>query len=99
MRYDKFRPFNRYIQVEPIKETEGSGPTVLVPEDYKVEPKHMTVKVIGLSDSCKVRPSLGEHIIIESSMVEELTLNRSKYYLVLENYVLASLGVPKYEDE
>ena len=56
MRYDKFRPFNRYIQVEPVKEAEGSGPTVLVPEDYKVEPKHMTVKVIGLSDSCKVRP-------------------------------------------
>lgn len=92
-----FEPFNRYIRVRPTSPPGDPTPTVLVPDDYKVEPKYKVVEVVSCSDSCSLELGSGEHIVVESSMVEELSLNGANYYLVLENYVLATLGVPKNE--
>ena len=95
--YTEFKPFNRYILVRPVENKSENQPAVLVPDDYRIEPKHKIVEVVRTADSCNIELYPGENVVVEASMVEELALNSGKHYLVLENYVLATLGVPKNE--
>tara|TARA_Y100001963_G_scaffold153348_1_gene239950 strand:- start:1670 stop:1972 length:303 start_codon:yes stop_codon:yes gene_type:complete len=93
----EFKPFNRYIRIKPIEDQDSDSTVVLVPDGYKLEPKYKAWEVVSQSDACNLSAPTGAHVVVESSMVEEIDLNDTKYYLVLENYVIAILGEPKDE--
>ena len=85
-------PVNRHILIEPNKVEEGEQPTVLLPEGYKMaatEP-YTSAKVIKVAEDCqqRFRALRGLTIMVDSSMIQEININNSIFYLVLENYVL-----------
>ena len=87
-------PVNRHILIEPIKAEikEEEQPTVLLPKGYKMaatEP-YTSAKVIKVAEDCqqRFRALRGLTIMVDSSMIQEITFNNSIFYLVLENYVL-----------
>ena len=85
-------PVNRYILIEPIEAEEKEQPAVLLPEGYKMAATELytAVKVIKVAEDCqpRFRSLRGLTIMVDSSMIQEITFNNSTFYLVLENYVL-----------
>ena len=85
-----FKPTNRHLLIEKVEEKkEESKSTILVPDDYKVKSSPYglyTVKDIA-GDCEKSFGGNGTKIVVNDSMVEEISVEGEKYYLVLENYV------------
>jgi len=93
-----FTPRNRHILVDLAEEstaedtTEASFTGVLLPEDYKPTRKEfVTARVRDVSPDCSVGVSKGDRIVINNTMVQELTLETGKVNIILENYVLGVL--------
>tara|TARA_Y100000310_G_scaffold100094_1_gene97954 strand:- start:3966 stop:4247 length:282 start_codon:yes stop_codon:yes gene_type:complete len=85
-------PVNRHILIEPNKVEEEEQPTVLLPEGYKMaatEP-YTLAKIVKVAEDCqpRFRALRGLSVVVDSSMVQEITFNNSTFHLVLENYVL-----------
>tara|TARA_B100001564_G_C20514253_1_gene612113 strand:- start:18 stop:320 length:303 start_codon:yes stop_codon:yes gene_type:complete len=87
-----FRPLNRYIEIElePVEapQTESG---ILLPSDSKVnEARHACVKVKSWDVDVRFANSLNEnsYLIVDKSMVEDVTVNGKTINLVLDNYVL-----------
>ncbi len=84
----KIYPCNRFLHVCPHEEEEQQESAVLLPEDYKIKPLYNTAKVLAKSEDCKVNVSVGENIVYQTNMIEEIDINGEKHYLLLENHVL-----------
>ena len=89
-----FRPVNRYLLVEPIKAEvkEKEQTSVLLPEGFKMaatEP-YVAVKIIKAAQDCKTefRSLKGMSVMVDASMIQEVVLNESTFYLILENYLM-----------
>jgi co-chaperonin GroES (HSP10) len=83
------RPVNRHILVEysPPQENKDSG--ILLPDDYKPpEQNHVLVKVLSVAEDVSIRCSADDEILIDKKMLDEISVNHSIYYLILENYVI-----------
>jgi co-chaperonin GroES (HSP10) len=86
---NKMTPFNRHLLVTPIEDKEEKEQsTVLVPEGYKSKPRHGRVKVLEKAEDCKIPVSVGDILIVNSSMIEEVTVSTATYSLILENHIL-----------
>jgi len=84
-------PQNRHLLIEVIDKTEEEGEPAafLLPEGYE-KPKSEHVKVKVLDDSACSLP-FGSHVVIPRHMIQEISLGDTTFYLVQENYVLASV--------
>ncbi len=83
------RPVNRHILVNysPPQEKPDSG--ILLPDDYKApEQNHVVVEVSGVAEDVSFRCEKGDKIVIDKKMLEELSVEHSTYYTILENYVI-----------
>jgi co-chaperonin GroES (HSP10) len=84
-----FKPVNRHILVDYTPPQEKSDSGILLPDDYKApEQNHIAVSVLGVADDVSFRSEKGDKIIIDKKMLDELSVEHSTYYLILENYVL-----------
>ena len=87
----KFTPVNRHVWLFPVQDEEPekkNKTTILVPDDYKiVESPYKVYKVSGVANDCTVDIFLGDSVLVENSMVNEIDLNGDKIFLVLENYI------------
>ena len=85
------RPCNRYILIEPTEEKEEEEKTVvLVPDGYKPKTNpHTLATVIDWSDDVSLPLHENIKVVVSTSMIEEVKVDNRKYFLVLENYVLA----------
>jgi hypothetical protein len=86
-----FSPLNRHLLVEEItREASTEESLVLVPDDYSVKKSpHGLYKIVKASPDCE---KFGEqhincNVVVEESMVQEITIGEERYYLVLENYI------------
>ena len=86
-----FSPLNRHLLVEEItRETSTEESLVLVPDDYSVKKTpYGLYKIVNASPDCE---KFGEqhincNVVVEESMVQEVTIGEERYYLVLENYI------------
>ena len=83
-------PRNRHLLVhvceKPAPEQER---TVLLPEGYEA-PKspYAAVSVLAVAPDVGQHVLAGETIIVERSMVNEVTFEGETFYLVLQNYIL-----------
>lgn len=96
-------PVNRHVLIVPhtIKKQENKSESgVLLPDDYKPkESRYVTATVLDVSEDCNAalkklkRSSMEESrdVIIERSMIEEVSHKDKNYYLILENYVVGML--------
>ena len=87
-----FKPTNRYLLIEKVEEKkEESKSTILVPDDYKVKTSpHGWYNVLSVANDCSIDVR-GHTILVNESMVEEISIDNSKYYLILENYIYGML--------
>ncbi len=83
------RPVNRHILVgySPPQESTDSG--ILLPDDYKPPTEdYVVVDVLAVSEDVSIRCNTDDQIVIDKKMLQEISVNHSIYYLILENYVI-----------
>ncbi len=90
--------YNRHVLVELVEEEEEEQQSLIaLPQDYKkTESPYVVVKVLQISDECKLFLEQGDLIIIERRMLTEMEIKGEKNYLVLENYIYGRLDNETY---
>ena len=90
--------FNRHVLVELVDEEEEKQESLIaLPQDYKkTESPYLVVKVLQISDECKLYLEQGDLIVIERRMLTEIEIKSEKNYLVLENYTYGRLDDETY---
>tara|TARA_R110002020_G_scaffold4355_3_gene19238 strand:- start:1181 stop:1465 length:285 start_codon:yes stop_codon:yes gene_type:complete len=89
-----FKPVNRYVQIELPRPKPQTDSSIVLPEDYKPpEERHVTAKVVAYASDVRFKDQLvmcgvGASVIVDKSMIEEITINNSKINVVLDNYVV-----------
>jgi|TARA_R110002153_G_scaffold75621_4_gene195366 co-chaperonin GroES (HSP10) len=85
-----FKPVNRYIYIEvPETKPNETSSGIVLPDDYKPqEERHGVVSVKDWAEDVKFKLKRDQRIIIDRSMIEEVTVYGEKVNLILENYVL-----------
>jgi hypothetical protein len=88
-----FKPFNRFIQVRPLEDGEQEEtPMIILPDDFKApQSPYLTCEVLHRADNVSLELPQGSKIVVERSMLNEITTNGETIYLVLENYVYGRL--------
>ena len=83
-----FKPVNRYILVEEEK-TEQAESLIVLPDDYKpAEERYTTVEVKEVADDVRFKLFHSSKIVIDKSMMEEITIGTTNYSVILDNYVV-----------
>ena len=84
----QFKPVNRYIYIEvPEPKSNETSSGIVLPDDYKPqEERHSVVSVMDWAEDVKFELQRGQRIIVDRSMIEEVTLYDKKVSLILENY-------------
>ena len=84
-------PHNRHLLVLPIDEEEKTRGFVL-PDEYKAKQSpHMLCDILGKADDCTINVNIGDRIVVERRMLQEIKAAGETNYLVLENYVYGRL--------
>ena len=84
-------PKNRHILVLPIEEEEESS-IIVLPDDFKVpQSTYVACDVLGISEGCTIKVDIGDRIVVERRMLQEVKAMGETNYLVLENYVYGRL--------
>ena len=84
-------PVNKMILIEPTPEAEEKQETILVPEDYKCQSLYGVGFVLDISDDCDTDVSVGDEIVYDNTMLQEVKAHGETHYLLKENYVLCVL--------
>ena len=83
-----FKPVNRYILVEEKKE-EIRESLIVLPEDYQpAEERYATVEVKEVAEDVRFKLLPSSKIVIDKSMLEEITIGATNYSVILDNYVV-----------
>ncbi len=83
-----FKPVNRYILVEEKKE-EIRESLIVLPEDYQpIEERYATVEVKEVAEDVRFKLLPSSKIVIDKSMLEEITIGATNYSVILDNYVV-----------
>ena len=89
-----FKPVKRYVLIELPRPNPETASSIVLPEDYKPpEERHVTAKVVAYASDVRFKDQLvmcggGASVIVDKSMIEEITINNSKINVVLDNYVV-----------
>ena len=87
-----FQPLNRHILIEKIEEIENEPQEslILTPDDYKLKTSQFGLyQIVQTADDCEKITDyhINYNIVVEESMVQEITVNKQTYHIILENYV------------
>ena len=90
--------YNRHVLVELVEEEEEEQQSLIaLPQDYKKsESPYTVVKILQISDDCKLFLEQGDLVVIERRMLTEIEIKGEKNYLVLENYIYGRLDDETY---
>jgi len=86
-------PQNRHLLVHPLDEEKTEKKRVIVlPDDYKQpQSPYVTCDILGTAPDCTLGLNIGDRVIVERRMVQEVKAMGQTNYLVLENYVYGRL--------
>ena len=94
-----FSPLNRHLLVSKAEERrsleEKEESLVLVPDDYSVKKSpYGLYKILNFAPDCEKfgKKYINCNVVVDESMVQEITIGDQRYYLVLENYIYGVLG-------
>ena len=94
-----FKPVNRYIQIILPNPKPQTASGLLLPDDYKpTEERHITAEVVAYATDIRFKDQLvmcggkGASVIVDKSMIEEITINNSKINVVLDNYIVGIIN-------
>ena len=84
-----FIPVNRYIVVDLPPPKEDRSSDILLPEDYNpTQAKHVVGEVIEHADDVRYALNIGDKVIIDRKMIEEIEVENESYFIVLDNYII-----------
>jgi len=87
-----FEPTNRHLLVLPLETAKEEKPVIILPEDYKrPQSAYVSCDVLGMAADCKLKVQVGDTVVVERRMVQEIKAGGETNYLVLENYVYGRL--------
>ena len=87
-----FEPKNRHLLVFPLEEDKKEKSLIVLPDDYKKpQSVYITCDVLGIASDCKIEVDVGDRIVVERRMLQEIKALSETNYLVLENYVYGRL--------
>jgi|TARA_R100001079_G_scaffold72053_1_gene38220 co-chaperonin GroES (HSP10) len=83
-------PRNRHLLVVPQDEQEQEEErAVLLPENYRTpQSPYAAVSVLSVAPDVSQLLMAGDTLMVERSMLKEVTFEGETFYLVLENYIL-----------
>ena len=86
-----FEPKNRHLLVLPIEEKKTKS-NIILPQDYKAPANpYIVCDILDISGDCTLGLQVGETIVVERRMLQEIKAMGETNYLVLENYVYGRL--------
>jgi len=86
-----FKPVNRYIQIKLPTVVPQTASGIVLPDDFKpTEERYGTAEVVNCAPDVRFKDQIayGASVIIDKSMIEEITVNNKKINVVLDNYVV-----------
>lgn len=94
-----FRPQNRYLLVQTQAQEDADNTGVLLPEGYSLpKDKYVMATVLDSAEDCKREAVYGgalykegSKVVVDSSMVEAVSISGETYEIVLENYIVGLL--------
>lgn len=100
-RLERLTPVNRHLLVIPHVEENQTNTGVLLPDDYEVaRDPYIEVTVVDVAKDCS--EWLGQFrwksnqedrkAIVDRTMIQEVKLKDNTHYMILENYVVATIG-------
>ncbi len=95
----KFYPKNRYLLVQTQAQEDAENAGVLLPEGYSLpKDKYVMATVLDSAEDCKREAVYGgalykegSKVVVDSSMVEAVSISGETYEIVLENYIVGLL--------
>ena len=87
-----FKPVNRYIQVKiskPEQDLDEYG--IILPDDYNPkQERYVIATVVSCATDVRFCHDLdkGTRILVDQSMIEEITINNETISIILDNYVV-----------
>ena len=92
-------PVNRHIQIKVDEQpTAERASGIVLPDDY--EPtidRYVIVTVVGYADDVRFCDHLiaGRKILVDQTMIEEITIDSEKITVILDNYVIGIVHTVK----
>jgi co-chaperonin GroES (HSP10) len=89
-----FQPVNRYVLIEVLEDTqeEDDFSGFVVPDEFApAKPTHSAARVLKTAPDCRFELLAGSKIIINRSMVEEISIGSSTWSVILDNYIIGIL--------
>jgi len=89
-----FKPVNRHILIEvESPPTADQESLIVLPDDYKApEEVHTTVVALRCAPDVRFEVPEGTHMVVDRTMIEEITVGGTSYNVILDNYVVGLLG-------
>ena len=87
-----FEPKNRHLLVLPLETEEKENSLIVLPDGYEQpQSAYVSCDVLGIASDCKIEIDIGDQIVVERRMLQEVKASGETNYLVLENYVYGRL--------
>jgi len=84
-----FNPVNRYISINLQPESVPPDSLIVLPDDYQPEPEsYMEVEVIKAAEDVRFEVLAGTKLVVDRSMIEEISIGGTNYNVILDNYVV-----------
>ena len=92
----RFNPQNRYLLIQTQKQEDADNSGVLLPEGYVVpKDRYVMATVLACAQDCKrdeiyqkLIYNIGTKVVVDGSMVENVSVAGEEHEIVLENYVV-----------
>ena len=86
------QPVNRYIVVELPHQREDTESVIVLPADYKpTEEKFIEVYSVHSADDVRFPITHPAKLVVDGSMIEEISIGATIYNVILDNYVVGIL--------
>ena len=86
-----FKPVNRHVLIKnrtPKNDSE-TPMGILLPDDFKhTEERYICIGVIDWAEDVRFNLVEGSKVVVDSSMIEEITVNNSTYSIIQDNYIV-----------
>ena len=93
---EMLKPVNRHLLIVPHAQKNETNTGFLLPDDYNPdENQYVEASVIDIADDCdkqfkhlRYNNIDNNRIVVDRSMIQEVTLKDKTHYMILENYVV-----------
>ena len=85
-----FRPVNRHILIErESARTPEPESLIVLPEDYAPDSAaYVEAYALGVAEDVRINIKKGDKLVVDRSMIEEISIESTIYNVILDNYVV-----------